>query len=165
MNHIPLCKVTDNAFRTITISWLQWLLTPKKLVAIVATKRLLPLTSGKQRHRPTIATEHIHLFFAKAFLWWQWTFTYVTYGVRMRMQRHSQTFPTSCDRLQKLEAGKGWERGKIQIRTSLPWNLPIALYLNFIIFIEFPFRRRRQRSYVLFYSVFSDVIFYPRILQ
>ena len=39
----------------------QWLLTPKKSVAITATKRLLPPTGGKQRHRPTIATEHTYL--------------------------------------------------------------------------------------------------------
>ena len=31
--------------------------------------------------------------------------------------------------------------------------------------LVFPFRRRCQKSYALFYNVFSDMIFYPRILQ
>ena len=30
--------------------------------------------------------------------------------------------------------------------------------------LVFPFRRRWQKSYVLFYNEFSDMIFYPRVL-
>ena len=40
-------------------------------------------------------------------------------------------------------------------------HIAIAKFGNCCSMLVFPFRRRQQRSYVLFCDVFSDVIFYP----
>ena len=45
------------------------------------------------------------------------------------------------------------------------YHIAIAKFGNCCSLLVFPFRRRRQRSYVLFCDVFSDVIFYPHVLQ
>ena len=45
------------------------------------------------------------------------------------------------------------------------YHIAIAKFGNCCSMLVFPFRRRRQRSYVLFCDVFSDVIFYPHVLQ
>ena len=45
------------------------------------------------------------------------------------------------------------------------YHIAIAKFGNCCSMLVFPFWRRQQRSYVLFCNVFSDVIFYPHILQ
>ena len=45
------------------------------------------------------------------------------------------------------------------------YHIAIAKFGNCCSMLVFPFWRRRQRSYVLFCDVFSDVIFYPHVLQ
>ena len=45
------------------------------------------------------------------------------------------------------------------------YHIAIAKFGNCCSMLVFPFRRRRQRSYVFFCNVFSDVIFYPKVLQ
>ena len=43
--------------------------------------------------------------------------------------------------------------------------IDIAKFSNCCSMLVFPFRRTRQRSYVLSCDVFSDVILYPHVLQ
>ena len=45
------------------------------------------------------------------------------------------------------------------------YHIAIAKFGNCCSMLVFPFRWRWQRSYVLFCDVFSDVIFYPHVLQ
>ena len=45
------------------------------------------------------------------------------------------------------------------------YHIAISKFGNCCSMLVFPFRRRWQRSYVLFCDVFSDVIFYPHVLQ